>query len=125
MKNALIVDDSRAIRNILARILTHEGLNVAEATNGLEGLRVLEEDTEFALICADWNMPEMNGLEFLTRVRADSRFASISVLMITTETHMERVTQALEAGASEYLMKPFTAGMVTDKLKFLGILPQG
>jgi len=71
----------------------------------------------------DWNMPEMNGFEFLERVRKDSEFADLRVMMVTTESEMSQVAKALEAGASEYLMKPFTKEALLEKLVLLGLDP--
>ena len=71
------------------------------------------------VVLSDWNMPEMNGLEFVKALRADPKFARVVVVMVTTETHIEQMMIALEAGANEYIMKPFTAEMVEDKLRML------
>jgi two-component system, chemotaxis family, chemotaxis protein CheY len=124
MQKAIVVDDSRTVRNMLGRILTQNGFTIAEAANGAEGLKAIEEHADVALICADWNMPEMDGLEFVTRLRADERLASVPILMITTETHIERIAQALDAGVNDYLMKPFTPQMLSEKLIYLGLISQ-
>ncbi len=73
------------------------------------------------LALVDWNMPEMNGLEFVRSVRANSRFDHVPLMMVTTETDMERVSSALEAGANEYVMKPFTKDVILEKLQLLGM----
>ena len=118
---ALIVDDSRAMRTILKGILKGLGFETFEAGHGKEGLeRLLEVGTpDLALV--DWNMPEMNGLEFVKAVRAQEANAEMRLMMITTETDMGRVTAALEAGANDYLMKPFTKESMMDKLAILGL----
>ncbi len=121
MKMALVVDDSRTIRNILTRILSGLSFTTVQANNGREGLQALDGYNGITLICADWNMPEMNGLEFVTELRKDARFATVPVLMITTETHLENITRAMDAGVNEYLMKPFTAEMVREKLSYMGV----
>ena len=68
----------------------------------------------------DWNMPEMNGLEFVQHLRKDARFAATPLMMVTTETEMHQVMKALEAGANEYVMKPFTRDMIEEKLRMIG-----
>jgi len=124
MSKALVVDDSRTIRMIIRRILIDLGYEVCEAGNGLEGLKALEADkTAVSLVLADWNMPEMNGLEMLKRLRQDPDFDSVKVLMVTTETEMEQMASALEAGANEYVMKPFSKDILLEKLELVGMLP--
>lgn len=119
--NALIVDDSRAMRRILRQIVLGLGFEVAEAENGLDALRQLENLTDVELSLVDWNMPEMNGLEFVKAVRADQRFRSMKLVMVTTETEPARMVQALLAGADEFVMKPFTPDILLDKLKLIGV----
>lgn len=123
--NALIVDDSRAIRRILSGMLTDIGFAVAEASHGKEALAHLQAHADSAsrphLVLVDWNMPEMNGLELVQAVRRDQRFASIPLMMVTTETEMSQVLRALEAGAQEYVMKPFTKEVIEEKLRVLGL----
>jgi len=124
MAKALVVDDSRAVRMILARILKELGYEVREAANGIEALEVMEvEKTAVSLVLADWNMPEMNGLDLLKRLRQDPALASLVVVMVTTETELDRMAAALEAGANEYVMKPFTKEILVEKLQMVGILP--
>jgi len=121
MAKAMVVDDSKAIRMILSRTLRDLGYDVCEASNGLEALSCLEkEDGDISLILVDWNMPEMNGLELVQRVRADPAKGAIALMMVTTETEVEQMVKALEAGANEYVMKPFTKEIITDKLRLLG-----
>ena len=123
MQKALVVDDSRAIRNILCKTLVEHGFEVCQAVNGRDALETLEREyPNICLVLADWNMPEMDGLSFVKNMRADTRFASVMVMMVTTETHMEQMTAALMAGANEYVMKPFTGEIIADKLRLLGVL---
>ena len=123
MKKALVVDDSRAIRGIVKRILISAGFDVAEAADGREAIKVLQDtNTQYALLCTDYNMPNMNGLDLLRRVRRMPHCRTVSALMITTETHTQSIENAIHAGANEYLMKPFTADMVRDKLRLLGLV---
>ncbi len=119
---ALVVDDSRAMRSILSKILARLGFEVAQAADGVEGLATLSAGEPFDVVLSDWNMPEMNGLEFVKVLRADPKFARVVVVMVTTETHIEQMMTALEAGANEYIMKPFTAEMVEDKLRMLQVV---
>jgi two-component system, chemotaxis family, chemotaxis protein CheY len=124
MAKALIVDDSKTIRVLLCRFLNELGYETCEAANGLEGLKVMEsEQNKIDVVLADWNMPEMNGLDMLKRVRQNPDLASLKVIMVTTETELDNVSSALEAGADEYVMKPFTKEIVRTKLELAGILP--
>jgi len=118
----LVIDDSRAIRSIISRSLKELAFEVVEAANGREGMERLKDMSPFDLALVDWNMPEMNGYEFLCAVRKDSTRSGMSIMMITTETETEQMAKALEAGANEYLMKPFTKEALCDKLKLLGAI---
>lgn len=120
MKRALLVDDSRTTRRILKLMLGNLGFETSEAENGIEGLAALEQSGPFELAVVDWNMPQMDGLEFLKRVRKESIYDNMLVLMVTAETEATQVVQALEFGANEYVMKPFTPDVITDKLSLLG-----
>ena len=109
---------------ILAKTLKGLGYEVREAANGLEALEVMEtEKTAVTLVLADWNMPEMNGLELLKRLRQKPELASTAVVMVTTETELDQMAAALEAGANEYVMKPFTKDILLEKLQLAGIHP--
>jgi two-component system, chemotaxis family, chemotaxis protein CheY len=124
MAKALVVDDSRAVRMILAKILKELGFDVLEAANGREALEVIEaERTAVTLVLADWNMPEINGLELLKRLRQNPELSSLLVVMVTTETALDQMATALEAGANEYVMKPFTKDILVEKLQAIGIQP--
>jgi two-component system chemotaxis response regulator CheY len=114
---ALVVDDARAVRRIIGGILRKLAYEVLEAENGraaLDLLNGLEVPPDLMLL--DWNMPELDGLETLKCVRAQARLASMLVLMVTTETEIERITAALDAGASEYIMKPFTPEILVERI---------
>jgi two-component system chemotaxis response regulator CheY len=124
MTKALVVDDSKAVRMILAKTLRGLGYDVREAANGVEALEIIAiEKTAWTLVLSDWNMPEMNGLELLKHLRQDPELASLVVIMVTTETELEQMTIALEAGANEYVMKPFTKDILMEKLQLAGIHP--
>ena len=107
---------------ILARTLKELGFEVREAANGREALEVIEaEKTAVTLVLADWNMPEINGLELLKRLRQKPELASLVVVMVTAETEVDQMAAALEAGANEYVMKPFTKDILVEKLQLAGI----
>lgn len=118
---ALVIDDSRAMRKILGQMLREMNLAVAEAGNGREALACLEKTGPVDVALVDWNMPEMDGFEFIQAVRADPRYAGLRLMMVTTETEMTQVARALEAGANEYVMKPFTKDIIREKLQLLGV----
>ena len=117
---ALIVDDSRFVRGYLRGILAGKGIECEEAPDGRAGLELLHGSERFDLVLLDWNMPVMNGLETLKRIRSE-RNERTKVLMVTTEAEHEFIERALEAGADEYLMKPFDVGALEDKLSMLGL----
>jgi len=118
---ALIIDDSKAMRSILSRMLQGLGFEVLEASNGREGLLRLQAIGKVDLALVDWNMPEMNGLEFIRTVRAEQSYDGVLLMMVTTETEMENVVRALAAGANEYVMKPFTQEIILEKLQIFGM----
>ena len=120
---ALVVDDSRAMRRIIARYLQELGFEVHEAASGLDALMNAPKIQGLQLILLDWNMPEMDGRTLLERLRQDPDFADIPIMMVTTESELEQVEVALEAGASEYLMKPFDRQALLEKLLLLGFDP--
>jgi two-component system, chemotaxis family, chemotaxis protein CheY len=120
---ALIVDDSRAIRGIIGKMLRQIGFEIVEAGHGIEAIQRLKESGSVDVMLVDWNMPEMNGYDFLCKVRADPAYCGIPLMMVTSETEMSQMSRALEAGANEYVMKPFTKEMITDKLALLGVVP--
>ena len=119
---ALIVDDSRAMRLMIGRIMGELGFETVQATNGKEAKQTLASSGSLDVALVDWNMPEMNGYEFLCALRAGSVQAGVPVIMVTTETETAQIVKALEAGANEYVMKPFTKDVLRDKLGMLQIL---
>jgi two-component system chemotaxis response regulator CheY len=122
MPKALIVDDSRTIRVILRRIMTDLGYEVCEAANGREALAAIEtEGASVSVVLTDWNMPEMNGLELVKCLRQDPHLAALKVVMVTTETELDHMVLALDAGANEYVMKPFSRDILREKLEIIGI----
>ena len=119
--HALIVDDSRAMRHILRKIVEPLGFQIAEAGHGKEGLERLNDQPNTELVLVDWNMPEMNGFEFVQAVRANPNFEGMKLVMVTTETEPAKMARALMAGVDEFLMKPFTPEMLLDKLQLIGV----
>jgi len=117
---ALVVDDSSAMRSYLRRILAEHGFETAQAGDGEEALAVLDDAPRPDLILLDWNMPGRNGFETLKEIRERDELASVPVMMVTTEVDMSEVVMALDAGANEYLMKPFTPEIMSAKLELLG-----
>ena len=117
----LIVDDSRSMRLILKRMLAEMGYpDVAEAEDGSVALTQMEAfKPELALV--DWNMPVMNGLEFVQAMRELRKYDKVKVMMVTSESSPRLVYEALKAGADEYAMKPITREVIEDKLQLLGL----
>jgi two-component system chemotaxis response regulator CheY len=120
--HALIIDDSRAMRAILKRILTKLDFKISEAADGQQGLDQLAANKDVSICLVDWNMPVMNGYEFVKAVRSDQTNKDIWLMMVTTETEMSKVVKAMAAGANEYVMKPFTDDVIVDKLRLLGLV---
>jgi two-component system chemotaxis response regulator CheY len=118
---ALVIDDSRVVRTVIRNILTEIGIAVAEADNGREGLDQLEALPNVDLVLVDWNMPVMDGIEFIQAVRSNRAFDAVKIVMVTTETESEQVTRAMNAGANEYVMKPFTKDVLVAKLSMLDV----
>lgn len=123
MASALVIDDSRAIRAILGKQLKQLGYEVLEAEHGEQALeRIASCGSALPVVAlVDWNMPRMTGIEFVRAVRARADLSSLRLMMVTTETELAQVRAALEAGANEYLMKPFTAEALLAKLQVMGL----
>ena len=121
---ALVVDDSRAVRLLISQVLAELGMDVLQAANGQEALEQLRQNPDVELVLVDWNMPVMNGLDFIRAVRAQRAFDSVRILMVTTETEGAQVTRALEAGANEYLMKPFSKEVLIAKLSLMDVISE-
>jgi two-component system chemotaxis response regulator CheY len=119
---ALVVDDSRAMRMILRRIMAEQGYEVVEAADGQEALDVLEGGARPDVALIDWNMPNVDGLELVTRIRKNSEWRSITLMMVTTESEYDQIVRALAAGAHEYVIKPFTPEAIVEKLQLLGLV---
>ncbi len=118
---ALIVDDSRFVRGHLRGLLEVKGIECEEAADGQIGLGRLNSNGPFDFALVDWNMPVLNGLDMLKQLRADG-FSGLKVIMVTTEAENDFILRALNAGADEYLMKPFDDEALTEKLAMLGLV---
>jgi two-component system chemotaxis response regulator CheY len=122
---ALVIDDSKAMRALLGRLLGEIGFSVDDAGNGREGLEHLEKHGAPDVVLVDWNMPEMSGFEFVQAVRANRDYDAVRLIMVTTETEMTRVVKALGAGLDAYVMKPFTKEAVVEQLERIGFGANG
>jgi two-component system chemotaxis response regulator CheY len=118
---ALIVDDSRFVREYSRQVLFGMGVACEEARNGQEALAVLKGDKGFDLMLLDMNMPVMNGIECVKELRESGLSPNTKVMMVTTESESEIICQALDLGADEFLMKPFTADGLREKMSMLGL----
>ena len=113
----LVVDDSSTMRRIIKNTLSRLGYEeVLEGADGLQGWSVLDANPDMGMLITDWNMPEMNGLELVKKVRADARFADLPIIMVTTEGGKAEVITALKAGVNNYIVKPFTPQVLKEKL---------
>jgi two-component system chemotaxis response regulator CheY len=113
----LVVDDFATMRRIVRNILKQIGFtDIVEADDGSTALEILATD-KIDLIVSDWNMPKVTGLELLKKVRADSNFKDIPFLMVTAEAQKQNIVEAVQAGCSNYIVKPFTADTISEKLK--------
>ena len=118
---AIVIDDSSAMRRILRRLLEGIGFEVQEAGDGQQGLECLDDHPNPEIVVVDWNMPVMDGLQFVKAVRANPRFEKLKLMMVTTETEPHRMAQAMMSGVDEFVMKPFTSEILLDKLRLLGV----
>jgi two-component system, chemotaxis family, chemotaxis protein CheY len=121
---ALVIDDSRAMRRIVSAALEGFGYETRQAGHGQEALYVLQEGYVPDLCTIDWNMPVMDGLQFVSAVRSNPAWRRVTIMMVTSESEHGQIVRALAAGAHEYVIKPFTADAIRDKLALLGLLPQ-
>lgn len=118
---AIVVDDSSAMRRILTGMLGRLGFDTVEAADGVAALEVLKDTGPIELALVDWNMPHMNGIDLVRRIRVRRDFDSMRIMMVTTESDTSRVVEALGAGVDEYVMKPFTEEVIASKLQLLDL----
>ena len=113
----LVVDDSSTMRRIIKNTLARLNYkDVLEGEDGVEGWDQLDKNPDVDMLITDWNMPNMNGLELVKKVRADSRFTDMPIIMVTTEGGKAEVIIALKAGVNNYIVKPFTPQVLKEKL---------
>ena len=113
----LVVDDSSTMRRIIKNTLARLGYkDVLEGADGVEGWEAMDANPDIEMLITDWNMPEMNGLELVKKVRADERFVDLPIIMVTTEGGKAEVITALKAGVNNYIVKPFTPQVLKEKL---------
>jgi two-component system chemotaxis response regulator CheY len=120
---ALVVDDSRAMRAILTRLLDQLGFDVTQAGDGQQALQVLDDGLRPDIALVDWNMPVMDGLSFIKACRERYDLRDMTLMMVTTESEQAQIVRALAAGAHEYIIKPFTEEVIAEKLELLGLVP--
>jgi two-component system chemotaxis response regulator CheY len=115
----LIVDDMKMARFLIIRGITEMGYtNYKEANDGEEAWKLLnDESVKYGMILSDWNMPKMNGLDFLHKVRAENKFKNIPFIMVTAEAETEQISQAISGGATDYMVKPFATDMLKQKME--------
>ena len=122
---AMIIDDSRAMRSILRRIVTGLDFETAEAGHGQEAIDQMEAGFVPDVCLVDWNMPVMDGYSFITKVRDTPAWRNVTLMMVTTESEQRQIVRALAAGAHEYVIKPFTPEAIVEKLSLLGLVDTG
>ncbi|HPI39803.1 MAG TPA: response regulator [Pseudobdellovibrionaceae bacterium] len=118
----LVADDMSAIRDLVKGHLKSMGFKrIVEADNGELAYKILEDELKnqspIEFVISDWNMPKMTGLDFLKKVRASSIYGTLPFILLTSESEREQVTEAVLAGVSQYIVKPFTPKMIEDKIK--------
>jgi two-component system, chemotaxis family, chemotaxis protein CheY len=118
----LIIDDSSTMRNLLGMIASELGVDSEQAPDGAVALDRVSRSADFEVALVDWDMPRMDGLEFVKQVRARPELAEMKLMMVTSHCTAQEVRRALELGADDFLMKPLDAGMVAGKLRLLGLL---
>jgi len=121
---ALVVESSNTMRSVLRRILSMRGFEVAEADNGRQALDVLRDLGKTDLVLVDWDQNEINGLEFITRLRHETSHNTMVIMLLTAEPGMRELHNALISGANDYLLKPFTSLQIDEKLSQAGLVWQ-
>jgi two-component system chemotaxis response regulator CheY len=113
---ALVVDDSKMMRTVEQKALESMGWQVSQAANGVEALGVLEQMGECDLVLADWQMPEMDGLTLVKHIRKDPKHHEVTIIMVSSNAVMESIQEALEAGANDFVMKPFSVEALKERI---------
>ncbi|MFQ5602967.1 MAG: PleD family two-component system response regulator [bacterium] len=112
----LTVDDAKTVRTLIKNILVADGHEVSEAENGVQALNIIHSRDDIDIILLDWEMPEMDGLTFLTKIRTENLAPNTKIIMLTCLNKITNILKAMDAGADEYLMKPFTPEIILDKI---------
>lgn len=123
MKTCLIVDDSKIVRKVVRRIVEALGFAILEAENGKEAVEVTKANTVDVIIL-DWNMPVMDGMECMLKIRADATISQPKIIFCTTENEFTKIQQAIMNGADEYVMKPFDEAIIAGKMVQLGLIDE-
>jgi two-component system, chemotaxis family, chemotaxis protein CheY len=118
----LVIDDSKTMRSFLSYIARDLSFQTQEACDGQDALDVLKKSDPFDVALVDWDMPRMNGLDFVKNVRSNPSYANMKLMMVTAQSSLSAIIEALDSGANDYLMKPITKEMVSDKLRVLGVI---
>lgn len=118
---ALVVDDAKVARIMVARMMTELGFEVTQAENGIDALDKIDADALPDAVVTDWNMPEMDGAELARALRGRDDMKSVPILMISSEADPRRVAKALLAGVDEYLFKPVDTAMIRERLEVMGV----
>lgn len=121
MRTCLVVDDSRVVRKVAGRIIENLTFDIEEAADGAEALKACRQSMPEAILL-DWNMPVMNGLDFLKALRREEGGEKPTVVFCSSETKAEHIREALNAGADEFIMKPFDADIVKSKFELAGLI---
>lgn len=121
---ALIVDDSHTFRKLMKRFVAEHDISAEEADDGCNALSRLSEPDgkDFDLLFVDWDMPNMNGIEFVREIRGCPEFDRVPIMMVTSHNKPQDLVEAMKEGANEFLMKPLNSTMVGDKLRILGLI---
>ena len=119
---AMVIDDSRAMRSILRRIVTELGFDCVEAANGQDALDMMNGGSLPDVALVDWNMPVLDGLSYVSAVRGNRDWRDVTLMMVTTEGEHAQIVRALAAGAHEYVIKPFTPDAIQERLQILGLV---
>lgn len=117
----LVVDDSRAIRHAIGEVMQDIGFEVKGASNGAEALECMQQMGTPDLVMTDWNMPAMDGIEFTKAVRSNPQHSKLPLVLVASRCDIDRISIALSAGISDYILKPFTSSIVSQKLQSLGL----
>ena len=114
----LVVDDSSTMRRIIVNTLARLGYkDVVQGADGVEAWEAMQKNPDIGVVITDWNMPNMNGLELVKKIRAEEKYADIPIIMVTTEGGKAEVITALKAGVNNYIVKPFTPQVLKEKLQ--------